>query len=174
MEVEADVLTQDATAITVGSAVDIEGSAIGAEPIRGTVARIFPQGFMKVSSLGVEQQRVRVIIKFDADDLNRLRAQGSKLGVDYRVRVKIYTAEKTDALTVDRSAVFRGPTGDWEAFVIRKGRARKVRLEVGLSNDFKVEILSGLEDGDWVIPAPDSSITDGRRVETRQMAKKGW
>ena len=86
MEVEADILSQDVVNVKEGDAVEITGPAIGATPARGTVKRIYPAGFTKVSSLGVEQQRVKVIIIINPDDLARLRTQRD-LGVDYRIRV---------------------------------------------------------------------------------------
>lgn len=166
LEVEAEVLTQDVVDIKVGHSVDIEGPAIGPAPIGGTVARIYPQGFTKVSSLGVEQQRVLVIIHFDAEDLQTLKQTGRELGADYRVRVKIYTAQKDDAMIVPRSALFRSAAGTWQAFVIRDGKARLVDLEIGLANDFEVEVLSGVDSGERVILAPESSLSDGTRVES--------
>ena len=165
LEIEAEILTQDAVAIQLDDPVDVEGPAVGPKPIRASVARIYPQGFTKVSSLGVEQQRVLVIIRFETEDLAKLKASGIQLGADYRVRVRIYTDEKSDAVKVPRSALFRGADGRWQAFVIRGGRARLTQLQVGLSNDFEVEVLSGLEAGEKVILAPESSLADNQPVE---------
>ena len=165
LEVIAEILTQDVVNITLGDPADVEGPAIGPHPIPGQVARIFPQGFKKVSSLGVEQQRVLVIIKFDPESFAKRRKAGRALGADYRMRVKIYTDQKADALKIPRSALFRSTSGTWQAFVVRNGRARKVGLEIGLTNDFKVEVLSGMAAGEQVILAPDSSLNDGQSVE---------
>ncbi len=165
IEIEAEILTQDAVQIELGDLVDIEGPAVGPEPIRGRVARIYPQGFTKVSSLGVEQQRVLVVIDFEAEGLAKLQTAGVKLGADYRVRVKIYTDEKNDAVKIPRSALFRGADGSWQAFAVRGGRAKLARLTVGLSNDFEVEVLSGLKAGEQVILAPEAGLTDGQPVE---------
>lgn len=167
LEVGVEVLTQDVVAIQIGDHVDIEGPAVGNQTIRGKVSRIFPQGFTKVSSLGVEQQRVLVVVQFEEGELNKLKDRGLTLKVDYRVRVKIYTDEQTQTLKIPRFALFRGAAGNWQAFVIRAGVARKVDLEVGLMNDFEVEVLSGLKEGEQVIIAPESSLTDGSRVESR-------
>lgn len=167
LEVGVEVLTQDVVAIQIGDHVDIEGPAVGNQTIRGKVSRIFPQGFTKVSSLGVEQQRVLVVVQFEEGELNKLKDRGLTLKVDYRVRVKIYTDEQTQTLKIPRFALFRGAAGNWQTFVIRAGVARKVDLEVGLMNDFEVEVLSGLKEGEQVIIAPESSLTDGSRVESR-------
>ena len=120
--------------------------------------------FTKVSSLGVEQQRVLVIIKFDEQGLAELHKAGRELGADYRVRVKIYTGRRDDALKIPRSALFRSAAGTWQTFVVRGGRARRVDLEVGLANDFEVEVTAGIEPGEPVILAPESSLTDGQPV----------
>jgi HlyD family secretion protein len=130
---------------------------------RGTVSRIYPAGFTKVSSLGVEQQRVKVIVPFAADELARLRSE-QDLGVGFRVRVRIYTAEKSEALVIPRSALFRGPAGDWQVFVVRDGRARLQTVPVGLLNDRLAEVTAELTSEDIVILAPETSLTDGTPV----------
>lgn len=168
LEVEADVLTQQAGRIHPGddgNPVDIASPLFGSEPIRGKVWKVYPQGFEKVSSLNVEQQRVRVIIRFAKGTLDKLKKQGRRLGADYRVRVKIYTDKSEDTLVVPRSAVFRDTDGGWQAFVVRDGYARRVNLAVGLMNDHEVEIRKGLRKGDHVIIAPEANLTDGTKVE---------
>ncbi|MCA9151949.1 MAG: HlyD family efflux transporter periplasmic adaptor subunit [Planctomycetales bacterium] len=168
LEVEADILTQDAVKIAPGDPVSIEGPAIGPEPVSGRVDKIYPQGFTKVSSLGVEQQRVTVIIAFADGVLEQLRQDGRSLGVDYRVRIKVYTDEKADAVVIPRAALFRSASGNWQAFVVRQGRAIQTDVEVGLRNDFFVEILAGVADGEEVIVAPDSTLQSGTEVEPMQ------
>ncbi|HEY2760544.1 MAG TPA: HlyD family efflux transporter periplasmic adaptor subunit, partial [Pirellulales bacterium] len=164
LEVEADILSQDVVNVKEGDAVEITGPAIGLMPARGTVKRIYPAGFTKVSSLGVEQQRVKVIIAFNADDLARLQKE-RELGVDYRVRVRVITAEKKDALTAPRAALFRGGEGKWQVFAVRDNHARLQPVETGLMNDETVEITSGLEAGELVVLAPETSLKDGMRVK---------
>jgi HlyD family secretion protein len=86
------------------------------------------------------------------------------LGVDYRVRVRIITSEKENALVVPRSAIFRGADGGWQAFAIRGGRAKLQPVEVGLMNDDSVEIKSGIEPQETVILAPENNLSDGAAV----------
>ncbi len=163
LEVEADVLSVDVVGVKPGHQVEVYGPAIGASSVRGTVARVFPAGFSKVSSLGVEQQRVKVIVQFNPSDLERLRRERD-LGVSYRVRVKIEMAEKLDALVVPRSALFRGPYGRWQLYAVRGGHAQVVDIQVGILNDELAEVTEGLGEEDLVIPFPDSNLTDGQRV----------
>lgn len=165
LETEADVLSLDVVDVQEGDAVEIYGPAIGLPRARGTVARIFPAGFTKISSLGVEQQRVKVIVTFNADDLRRLRRE-RHLGVGYRVRVRIATEQKTSTLVIPRSALFRAADGQWQVYRVEAGRALIRPVEVGIINDEHVEIVAGLEAGDRVIPAPDSNLADGQRVAT--------
>lgn len=165
LEVEAEVLSQDVVKVKQGDPVEIYGPAIGAVPAKGKVDRIYPAGFTKVSSLGVEQQRVIVIVKFNAADLARVLKD--QLGVDYRVRVRIYTAEKSDALVVPRSATFRDADGAWQVMAVRNGRAVRTPIEVGLKNDSQMEVLKGLQPGDIVVRAPESRLTDGARVRVK-------
>ena len=127
------------------------------------MTRIYPAGFTKVSSLGVEQQRVKVIMRFEPDDWKRLREEND-LGVDYRVRVRIYTAESSGALVIPRSALFRGANNDWRVFAVRGGKAHLQAVKVGLTNDNWVEIVGGLTENDQVILAPETNLTEGQRV----------
>jgi HlyD family secretion protein len=164
LEVEADILSQDVVNVKQDDEVEITGPAIGPNPARGKVVRIYPAGFTKTSSLGVEQQRVKVIIGFKADDLARLRNERG-LGVDYRVRVKVFTVQKDDALVVPRSSLFRGGDGGWQLFVIRSGKAELQPVKVGLMNDESAEITDGIQPDEQVILAPETSLRDGLRVK---------
>src|SRR3972149_816025 len=170
MEVEADVLTLDVVAAQIGDQVGIYGPAIGKPSARGAVTRIFPAGFTKISSLGVEQQRVKVIIRFEEQDLARLLTQRG-LGVGYRVRVRIFTGENPQALIVPRSALFRSGNGNWQVYAVRNNVARIQAVEVGLMNDEQAEIEKGLQEGDLVILAPESSLADGARVSANAVEK---
>lgn len=163
LEVEADVLSQDVVRVKPGQTADIYGAAIGREPVGGRVGRIYPAGFTKTSSLGVEQQRVKVVLTFEGQALDQIRAQRD-LGVGYRVRVRMFTDEQSRALVVPRSALFRGPRGDWQVFVVREGKARLVSVGVGLMNDDAVEVREGLAENEPVVLAPDTSLTDGVHV----------
>ncbi len=168
LEIEADVLSEDVVRIRPGDAVDVYGAAIGATAghgVAGVVDRIYPSGFMKISSLGVEQQRVTIIVRFADGVLSRLRAE-REIGVDYRVRVRVFTEESADTLLVPRSAIFRSMENGWEVFVVRGDRTEKQKVEVGLMNDESVEIKSGLAEGDTVILAPESNLEAGTRVAT--------
>ena len=87
-----------------------------------------------------------------------------EVGADYSVRVRIFTDQKPDTLIVPRSALFRGPDGGWQLFVVRASRARLQPVQVGLINDTSVEITDGLREGELVILAPDAKLTDAVRV----------
>jgi HlyD family secretion protein len=166
LEVEAEVLTLDIVAAKVGDAVEVYGPAIGQPPAQGKVARIFPAGFTKVSSLGVEQQRVKVIVRFEPAELKRLLAD-RRLGVGYHVRVRVYTDARADALTVPRAALFRSSRGQWQVFAVRDGRAQLVPVEVGLMSDESAEITAGLAEDEQVILAPESTLSGGARVRSK-------
>lgn len=163
LEVEVDILSQDVGTVQVGDDAEIIGPAIGPKPVMGKVTRIYPAGFTKVSSLGVEQQRVKVIVAFQPEDLQRLIATRG-LGVDYRVRVRIITEQKPAALVIPRSALFRGADGQWTVFVVRDNKAEALQVPVGLMNDEFVEVTSKLAVDDQVILAPESTIATGTKV----------
>jgi HlyD family secretion protein len=173
LEVEADVLSLDVVKVKEGQRVEIYGPAVGQrradgkDHADGTVYKIYPAGFTKISSLGVEQQRVKVIVRFSDEDLRWLRQQRN-LGVGYRVSVRIYTAEKPSTLVIPRSALFRGTRGEWQVYTIRNGRARIQDVQVGLINDRSAEIASGLSQGELVVLAPESNLTQAARVSVKR------
>jgi HlyD family secretion protein len=172
LEVEVDVLSTDVVRAKVGQKVEIYGPAVGRRPTDGkdyadgTVAKIYPAGFTKISSLGVEQQRVKLIVSISPQDLDWLRQQRD-LGVGYRVRVRIYTAEKPDALAIPRSALFRSANGLWQVYAVSNGRATIRQVQVGLLNDESAEVISGMSEGEQVVLAPQSNLADGGRVSMR-------
>lgn len=123
--------------------------------------RVDPAGFLKVSALGIEEQRVRVTIDF-ADPPEAW----ASLGHDYRVVVHVTTWSAPGALTVPVSALFR--KGDqWAVFADENGRAKVVPVSIGHRNSRQAEVLSGLSAGDRVVLHPSDRITDGTRMVQR-------
>lgn len=162
LEIIAEVLTERATRISPGDPVDIFGGAIQEEtsdPITGAVFRVYPAGFTKISSLGVEQQRVNVAIELDR--------QPERLGVGFRAYVRIYHDEVADALIVPRVALFRGDKSQWQVMVVRDGLTRLQPVTVGLTNDDEAQITAGLEPDDAVVAQPSREIVEGMRVRAR-------
>ncbi len=169
MEIVAELLTTDALAAHPGSRVRIEGWG-GPVALEGRVRTIEPAAFTKISALGVEEQRVRVLIDFSSP-----RAQWQALGDGYRVGVRIVTVVQDDALQVPVSAVFPLPgaaTSTTDApkhgvFVIEGGRTRQVAVRLGGRNGTTAWIRSGLVAGQSVIVYPPASVRDGVRVRVR-------
>jgi len=161
LEVVAELLSTDAVQISIGARVKIDGW--GGEPLQGRVKRVDPAGFLKVSALGIEEQRVRTVIDLiDSADV------WSRLGHDFRVvvHVNIWSAEKV--LTIPTGALFRAGD-DWAVFVQKGGRARSRPVQVGHRNDRRAEILGGLSEGDQVVLHPSDRIADGTKVAQRQI-----
>jgi len=159
LEVIADLLSTDAVQIKAGAPVRIDGW--GGPAIRGTVTRIDPSGFVKVSALGIEEQRVRTTIDFvDPPEA------WSRLGDEYRViaHVSVWNAE--GVLTVPVAALFR-QGDDWAVFAVRDGRASVTVVAIGHRNDRTAEVLSGLSAGDRVVLHPSDRIKDGVAVSER-------
>ncbi|RWK66110.1 HlyD family efflux transporter periplasmic adaptor subunit [Mesorhizobium sp.] len=159
LEIVADLLSTDAVRIKPGATVRIDGW--GGSPIRGRVTRVDPAGFVKVSALGIEEQRVRTIIDF-ADPPEAW----PQLGHDYRVIVHVTIWSAEDVLTVPVAALFRKGE-DWAVFAIKDGRAVTTIVKLGQRNDRTAEILSGLATGDRVVLHPSDRVTDGVTVAER-------
>jgi len=163
LEVEVEVLTVDAVDIRKGQRVEIYGQAVGKKPVGGTVTSVYPAGFAKTSSLGVEQQRVKVIVVLD-DEARALLLKQRNFGVDYSVRVRIITRDKDAAATVPRTSLFRDAAGQWRLFVISVDHITSQPVKVGLMNDRRAEILEGVKPGDQIVLTPDGGLADGARV----------
>lgn len=160
LEVHVDVLSEDAVRIRPGTRVLIDQwSASGEEELRATVERVEPQGFTKVSSLGVEEQRVKVIV-----GVKTVGARLPDVGAGYRVIARFVIWEAGDVIQVPSSAVFRVGEG-WAAFVVEGGRARRRDVTIGQQAGLTTQILAGLRPGELVIVHPGNDIADGVRVE---------
>lgn len=155
LEVEADVLTQDALLLKNGSPVRLEIS--GSErTFKGKVRRIEPAGFTKVSALGVEQQRVKVIVALEE------RPEG--LGVGYRLHARFITAAKDKALVVPRFSVLQAADGQFYVFKIEGGKLKKQFVKIGLRSDLLLEITEGLTLKDDIVSTPDANLKEGQEV----------
>ena len=154
LEVEAEFLSEDAAHMKVGMPAEIFGRALGDRALPARVKRIYPSAFKKISSLGVEQQRVKVIVDFE----------GATLGDRYRVEVRVILERREDAVLVPEGALFRHE-GRWHVFKIVDGVPRLTRVDTGLRDGRRREVLSGLVTGDQVILHPDSTLEDGAPIE---------
>jgi HlyD family secretion protein len=160
LEIVADLLSTDAARLRPGQPVEIEQWG-GGKPLAGRVRRVEPSGFLKISALGVEEQRVNVII-----DLAGPPEERRGLGDGFRVEVRVVVWDSQDAVQVPTSALFRDEQG-WAAFVLENGKAVRRRVEVGPQSDRAAAVLSGLKEGEKVIIHPSADITDGVEVEER-------
>ena len=160
LEVVADLLSTDAVQIKPGFRVRIDGW--GGSTVEGRVKRVEPAGFLKVSALGIEEQRVRVVIDFsDPPEM------WSSLGHDYRVTVHIVIWASTGVLTVPVGSLFREGE-DWAVFAVVNGRARVTPIKIGHRNSRFAQVISGLADGDGVVLHPSDRISDGTSVSKRE------
>lgn len=159
LELVAEVLTADAVAIRPGATVAITGW--GGAPLAGRVRRVEPSAITRVSALGVEEQRVAVVI-----DLTAAPAAWAGLGDGWRVEVEIVTVELPEVIAVPLGALRRDGDG-WSAFAIVDGQARRRRLTLGQRNRDAAEVTAGLSAGERVILHPGERITDGVRVTPR-------
>jgi HlyD family secretion protein len=164
LELIAELLTTDALQARPGTPVRIERWG-GPGALAGRVRRVEPAAFTKVSALGVEEQRVKVLI-----ELTSPREQWRALGDGYRVAVKIVTRSEAQALTVPLSAVFPQAEGRGHAvFVLDAGRARLQPVQVLARNGAQALIGPGLAAGTPVVVYPPAAVADGVRVKARRV-----
>jgi HlyD family secretion protein len=160
LEIVADLLSTDAVRVRPGARVIVDQWG-GEGALDAKVRRIEPSGFTKISALGVEEQRVNVVVDF----VDPAKAW-SALGDGYRVEVRIVIWEADAVLKVPAGALFR-VAERWAVYVVEDGRARRSFLEVGHQTGQEAEVLSGLTEGARVIVHPPDTLADGARVEER-------
>ncbi|MGB9080390.1 MAG: efflux RND transporter periplasmic adaptor subunit, partial [Desulfuromonadaceae bacterium] len=157
LEVVVDVLSSDAVRIRPTAEVVLDEWG-GAQPLKGRVRVVEPYAFTKVSALGIEEQRVNIIVDFiDPPD---------PLGDGYRVMAKIVTWSKEGVVKIPISALFRQGKR-WCAFVMEQGKARRRNVTVGHRNQDEAEILDGLGTGETVVLHPSNQLDDGMRVRVQ-------
>ncbi|RWM25175.1 HlyD family efflux transporter periplasmic adaptor subunit [Mesorhizobium sp.] len=161
LQVVADLLSTDAVQIRPGAAVRIDGW--GGSTLRGKVTRVDPAGFLKVSALGIEEQRVRTEIDFvDPPET------WSQLGHDYRVIVHVTSWRDDNVLTVPVAALFR-KGDDWAVYLAKDGRAHTTVVKIGHRNSRVAEVESGLSERDQVVLHPSDRVGDGIAVRERSV-----
>jgi HlyD family secretion protein len=168
LEIVADLLSSDAVKVTAGQPVIINDWG-GDEPLSGVVRRVEPYGFTKISALGIEEQRVNVII-----DIGSPQGEWQSLGHGYRVETRIVLWQSDDALKVPLIALFR-PTDDpgedqgvqWAVFKVDNEMVSTQIVSVGRRNGIEAEILDGLKEGDRIVLHPSGRVSDGTSVIER-------
>jgi HlyD family secretion protein len=158
LEIEVDVLSNQAVRISAGNRVLIEHWG-GDQPLHGVVRRVEPAGFTKISALGVEEQRVNVII-----DLLEPPAQRPTLGDGYRVEAQIAIWQADNILQVPSSALFR-TQADWSVFVVQNGVLQVRTIEISHRNRQFAEVTSGLKENEVVVLHPTDQLKQGTRVK---------
>ena len=161
LEVVVDVLTADAAAIRPGATAELDHGG-GVPPLAGRVRLVEPAAFTKLSALGVEEQRVNVVIDFAAPP-----SAWGHLGDAQRVDARITVDTRDDALLVPAGALFRDGQG-WAVYVVREDRARLVPVQLGPRGGREAVVERGLEPGERVILYPADTVRDGVRVAARE------
>lgn len=156
LEIVAELLSSDAATVQAGATATL--TDWGGAPLKAKVRLVEPSGFTKISALGIEEQRVNVLL-----DVSR---QPAGLLDGFRVIVHIVTWRADKVLQVPMTATFRHGD-DWAVFLVRDGRAVLTPIQIGHSNDAMAEVLSGLQDGDRVIVHPGEAVHDRVRIKPR-------
>lgn len=163
IEVVIDLLSREAAQVRPGAVVEITRWG-GPRPLRGRVKLVEPFGQLKISALGIEEQRVNVIVDF----LDEAGLALAALGHGYQVDGTIILWRSDKVLRVPVGALFKGDDRQWQVFVDVDGKARLRSIRIGHLNDRFGEVLAGLEEGDRVVLNPGSMVDDGKRIRLRQ------
>lgn len=157
LEVVVELLSEEAVKVHAGAPATLSDWG-GAGILNARVRRVEPSGFTKISALGVEEQRVNVIL-----DFTDRPAKWSSLADGFRVIAHIVIWQGNDVTQVPLTATFRTNIG-WSVFAVRGGRAMLTPIKVGHSNSDFAEVLAGLRPGDRVVAHPSDRIRDGTHL----------
>ncbi len=157
LEIVADVLTTDAVQIEPGANAVIERWG-GPRPLSARVARIDPEAFTKVSALGVDEQRVYVVM-----DVTSPREEWRRLGDAFRIEARIEIARIPDAVIVPVGALFK-QKAEWSVFVIENNRARIRAVTLSRRGDTNAAVTAGIVPGEHVVVFPPPALRDGDKV----------
>lgn len=156
LEIVVDLLSRDAVRVAEGAEAVISGW--GGPPIAAQVTRVEPSAVTRTSALGIDEQRVKVIL-----GLTGAEAEWRQLGHGYRVIARIALWRGEDVLTIPVGALFRDGA-DWATYVVIDGRAVLRRIRLGERNDALAQVLDGLAEGDRVILHPSDQVAEGVSV----------
>ncbi|MGB3928567.1 MAG: efflux RND transporter periplasmic adaptor subunit [Sphingobium sp.] len=162
IEIVVDLLSRDAVRVRQGDRVAINQWG-GSGTLAARVTRVEPFGRLKVSALGIEEQRVNIIIRLEPS----ASVAASRLGHGYQVEATVILWSRDDALRVPIGALVRGRSGGWTAFAVREGRAREIPVRIGQVNDTYGEVIAGLDEGEQIIVNPGTQVTAGVRIRSR-------
>jgi HlyD family secretion protein len=156
--VKVDVLVDDAEKIKLGQKAIVSGDILGKRKINGLIYFIAPKAETKISSLGVEQQRLEMRIRLE---------ELSNLQTGYGVDVRIITDEKDQALSVPDKAVFEIDGKD-HVFIVNNRILELRNVQIGIENDDALEIVNGLKAGEVIVDDPETKLKPGMRVKSKK------
>jgi HlyD family secretion protein len=163
LEAVIEALSRDGAALAPGTKVELEHWG-GPQPLRAQVRLVEPAAFTKISALGVEEQRVNVVVDLLTPPEERL-----SLGDNFRVEGRIILWEDPRALKVPAGALFRRGA-EWAAFQLVTNTVRLCLVKTGRTSGTETQILSGLREGDEVVLYPGDRLKDGQRVQPAVIA----
>ncbi|MEI6034107.1 MAG: HlyD family efflux transporter periplasmic adaptor subunit [Verrucomicrobiae bacterium] len=159
LEAEIELLSSDAVNVKPGADVSIEQWG-GSEPLRGKVVLVEPGGFLKISALGVEEQRVKVRVQFAG-------LPAGVLGDRFRVEARIVTWTGGSVLQIPTGALFRRGN-EWMTFAVEGGRAKLTPVEISHTNGIAAEVTGGISEGQKVVLHPPDTVSEGSSVRPRR------
>jgi len=154
LEIIVELHSSQAVKVEPGQRVIIENWG-GDQPLAGRVRYVEPVGFTKVSALGIEEQRVNIII-----DLSSPYTAWQRLGHGYQLDVRIVLWQQDDVITLPLTSLFRDGE-HWAVFVNHQGKAQKRQVKLGQKSDLQAQVLSGLKVGESVVVYPSNRMVDG-------------
>jgi HlyD family secretion protein len=157
LEIQVDLLSVEAVRVRPGMRVVIERWG-GVDELEGRVRRVEPSGFTRVSALGVDEQRVPVLVEIASP-----REQWANLGDGFRIEARFILWEGDDVTHIPTSALFRSDNR-WSVYVVENERAVQRGVTIGRRSGLRTQVVEGLREGETIITHPGDRIGDGVRV----------
>ncbi|MGE5484067.1 MAG: efflux RND transporter periplasmic adaptor subunit [Ignavibacteriales bacterium] len=157
LEIRTELLTYDAVNVRAGQKAIISGAVLGDTRIEATVNQVYPKAVTRVSTLGLEQQRVPVIINL---------AEAGTLRPGFDVDVRIITGSRDGVIVVPKAAVFQKGTENC-VYVVERGVVRSRAIQLGIETAEAAEVVSGLNEGEVIVPNPRGEVKEGTRVRAQ-------
>lgn len=152
---QLDILVSEISEIDLGDKVIISSEDLNIKEIQGEVTKIYPKAISKLSDLGIEQKRVKIEVDFTETD--------EDLKIGYELKGNIITKEKKNALVIPESSVIELEDGKY-LYIIEEGKAKLTKIKIGIEENDKIEVLSGIKEEDIIISDPDN-IEEGTEVK---------
>ena len=149
VELNANVPASDISRMKEGQSIQMTSAAMPGKTFNGKIVGV-SLSVDPTSNAGL----VRIRIPNGSGDL--------RLGMFLGAQVPVETHART--LTIPPGAIYRGEDGNARVFIVQGDTANVSEIKLGIETPDRVEVLSGVNEGDTIILAGGYGLTDKAKV----------